>query len=261
MPEARRAWWHDSALAGRAGADATTPMKRYAPALWLALAAFGMHSNTSAQGSAKPAATAPGKLSTLGDARPGGKLLTREELRECLKQQSELSLRRPKVEAERDAVQRARDELKQIDDGLKTEREAIEGIKTTVASLNERSKALSQKISDYNARYSQFVEANRTGPTAERQRASFEREKAEVDASAEALDAERKAFTPKAELTLKTYNERITSRDLAASEWNARSTKVAQVVQSYETDRETWTLDCAGRPYREDDEIAIKAGK
>jgi predicted nuclease with TOPRIM domain len=228
-----------------------------APALAVALGLMGMI------GCSTPAfaQAAQGKVTTLGAARPGGQLLTREELRECLKQQTELSARRPKVEADRDAVQRERDELKQIDDKLKAERDAIEGIKTTAASLNERSKLLSQQITDYNTRYTEFQEANRSGPTAERARASFVREKAELDSSAQALDAERAAFAPKAEQLLKTYNARIVSRDQAADEWNARNAKVAKVVESYEGEREAWTLDCAGRPYREDDEIAIKAGK
>jgi hypothetical protein len=106
-----------------------------------------------------------------------------------------------------------------------------------------------------------FQDSPRSGPTAERQRSNFETERVALDKSAQDLAAERTAFAPKAEQTLKVYNARVTARDQAAGEWNAKNAQAAKLVQTYETDREIWVADCAGRPYREDDEIAIKAGK
>ena len=214
-----------------------------------------------AQAATKPAAPGPGKISSFGDAKAGGKLLTRNELRECLKEQATLSERRPKVEAERDAVQRELDEIKQLDEALKVDAAAVEAIKGDVASLNERNQELSRKIADFNERMTKFQESPRTGPTAERQRSNFETEKVALDKSALELTAERSAFTPKAEQTLKVYNARVIARDKAAGEWNAKNAQSAKLVQAYETDRQTWAADCAGRPYREDDEIAIKSAK
>lgn len=224
-------------------------------ALWVC------HVTAFAQVAAKPAAPASGKLSTLGEAKAGGKVLTKSELRECLTQQTALAGRRPKVEAERDAVQRELAEIKQLDEALKADAAAVDAIKGTVTSLNDRSQELSRKVADFNDRVARFQDAGRTGPTADRQRSSFESEKTALDNSAQALAADRSAFTAKAEQTLKTYNARVTARDSAASEWNAKNAQAAKVVQTYEADRELWTLECAGRPYREDDEIAIKAGK
>lgn len=214
-----------------------------------------------AQAAAKPAAPAPGKITSFGDAKAGGKLLTRNELRECLKEQTALGERRPKVEAERDAVQRELDEMKQLDQALKADAAAVEAIKGSVASLNERNQELSRKIADFNERVAKSQESPRSGPTAERQRANFETERVTLDKSAQELNAERSAFTLKAEQTLKVYNARVIARDKAAGEWNAKNAQSAKVVQAYETDRETWAADCSGRPYREDDEIAIKSGK
>jgi predicted RNase H-like nuclease (RuvC/YqgF family) len=231
------------------------------PFAWLTTALLCLPATLWAQAAAKPAAPAQGKISTFGDAKAGGKLLTRNELRACLKDQTALAERRPKVEAERDAVQREMDEIKQLDEALKADASAVESIKTGVASLNERNQELSRKIADFNERMIKFQESPRSGPSAERQRSNFETEKVALDKSAQELAAERTAFTSKSEQTLKVYNARVTARDKAAGEWNAKNAQSAKLVQAYETDRETWAADCAGRPYREDDEIAIKSGK
>ena len=231
------------------------------PTVWLTATLLCVPATLWAQAAAKPAAPAQGKISSFGDAKAGGKLLTRNELRECLKDQAALAERRPKVEAERDAVQRELDEIKQLDEALKADAAAVESIKVTLAGLNERNQELSRKIADFNERMSKFQESSRSGPTAERQRSNLETEKVALDKSAQELAAERTAFTSKAEQTLKVYNARVTARDKAAGEWNAKNAQSTKVVQTYETDREAWAADCAGRPYREDDEIAIKSGK
>ncbi len=231
------------------------------PTVWLTAILLCCPATLWAQTATKPATPSQGKISSFGDAKAGGKLLTRNELRECLKEQAALAERRPKVEAERDAVQRELDEIKQLDEALKTDAAAVESIKVTVASLNERNQELSRKIADFNERMTKFQESPRSGPTAERQRTNFETEKVALDKSAQELTAERAAFTPKAEQTLKVHTARVTARDKAAGEWNAKNAQAAKLAQAYETDREIWTADCAGRPYREDDEIAIKSGK
>lgn len=231
------------------------------PALCLAALGWCCPVAALAQAAGKPGAAAPGKISTLGDAKAGSRLLTREELRQCLARQTALGERRPKVEAERDAVQRELDEIKQIDQSLKADAAAVDTIKVTIASLNDRTQELSRKVADFNQRIGKFQDAGLSGPSADRQRAAFDSERAALDSSAKALDVERSAFSAQSEQALKTYNARIASRDQSAGEWNAKSARTTQLVQDYEKDRQAWAEDCAGRPYREDDEAALKAGK
>ena len=47
----------------------------------------------------------------------------------------------------------------------------------------------------------------------------------------------------------------------AAAEWNTRNAALAKSVNAYEDELANWKSDCEGRPYREDDEKALKAGK
>ncbi len=210
---------------------------------------------------AADAAAPAGKVSTLGDAKPGAKLLSREELRMCLKQKSELAGRKPQLEDERARLDRERQELQQIDASLKAERASIDKLTETAADINKRSMELAQQLSDYNERVTKFQNANLSGPTAERQRSSLEREKVALDKSAQALEAERAALGPNAEQIAKTYNARAASREQAAADWNTRNARLSQTAQTYEVDLQNWKIDCEGRAYREDDEKAILSGK
>jgi hypothetical protein len=75
------------------------------------------------------------------------------------------------------------------------------------------------------------------------------------------LGAERSALKPKAEQAWASYNTHSAARDKSAAYWNARNAMYTQSAQAYEIDREKWSVDCAGRSFREDDEQAILSGK
>ena len=47
--------------------------------------------------------------------------------------------------------------------------------------------------------------------------------------------------------------------DVAA--WNTRNVAAREMVTRHEDERLLWVAECADRAYREDDELAIKAGK
>jgi len=202
-----------------------------------------------------------GKVSSLGTAKVGGKLLTRDELRACLKQQADRAALKPQLESERTSLDRERQELLQIDESIKTERTALDRLEASAASINTRSKELSAQVTDFNERVAKFQDSGRSGPTADRQRANFEREQKALDASSKELEAERAALGPSADQAVKTYNARIAAREKAASDWNARNAKLTRAVQDIEIDQVNWKADCEGRSFREDDEKAILSGK
>jgi chromosome segregation ATPase len=197
----------------------------------------------------------------IGAVKAGGKLLTREELRNCLAQQKEFGTRRPALESERAQLDRERQELQQIDESLKAERASIEKLAESAAEIDKRSKALSAQTADFNERVSKFDNANLSGPTAERQRRSFDRERAELDRSVKTLEADRAALGPAAEQKARAFDARLAAREQAAGDWNARNAKLGQSVQAFEIDLQTWKIGCEGRSYREDDEKAILSGK
>jgi hypothetical protein len=57
------------------------------------------------------------------------------------------------------------------------------------------------------------------------------------------------------------HNERVTARDAKVTDWNARNAAAADASARQQEARALWLNECANRPYNEDDEKAIKAGK
>lgn len=201
-----------------------------------------------------------GKVSNLSGSQPRGKLLTYDELAACLKEQAELAPRREKIEAERKQMDGQRKELEQLGEALKSEREKIEKYQAAVASINARTEEQSKKIADFNERSAKFENSGAGGPLADRERAELQRQRAEIEAAGKALDDDRKAVTQNRQQDVDTYNARVKTRDQAVEGWNARNAAITKAAQQYETDREAWASDCAGRPYREDDEKDILKG-
>jgi septal ring factor EnvC (AmiA/AmiB activator) len=251
MARAASLHWHDAALAGQARRRTCLAMKKSQPlatGLTLALLALVVHAQT------------PGTQS-IGTAKGGGKLLTREQLRTCLAQQKDLGTRRPAVEAERSGLERERKELDELQQSLDAEREAIDKLSKTASDLVRRTQELSAQTADFNERVQKFQNAGLTGPTAERQQRTLERDKAALDKAAAELDKERADIGPRADRMSQGYSAHVAARNQAATDWNARNAKLTQVTQAYETDLQNWKIDCEGRSYREDDEKAILSGK
>ena len=204
---------------------------------------------------------AAGKTATLGNAKAGAKLLSYDELSQCLKQRDDLGQRKPKLEAERTKLDSERTELLQIDESLKADRAKVDKLNETAADIVKRSKELSQQMTDFNERVANFDRSPPSGPTGERQRRALERDKATLEKAAADLEAERAAVGPNAEQLVKTYQARAAQRDTAAADWNTRNAELAKTATAYEDELANWKSDCEGRPYREDDEKALKAGK
>jgi predicted nucleic acid-binding Zn-ribbon protein len=137
----------------------------------------------------------------------------------------------------------------------------VDKLNETAADIAKRSKELSQQVADYNDRIANFDRAPPSGPTGERQRRALERDKATLDKAAADLEAERAALGPNAEQLAKTYQARVEQRNIAADDLNKRSAALGKTINAHEDELANWKSDCEGRPYREDDEKALKAGK
>jgi predicted nucleic acid-binding Zn-ribbon protein len=204
-------------------------------------------------------AQAPTK--SLGTAKDGGKLLTREQLRVCLTQQQEFATRKPTLEAERDRLERERQQFDAAGSTLEAERAAVDKLQAEATELRRRGDELAQKIAEFNERARSFQASPGSGPTAQRQQQTLERDKAALDKASKDLDADRADLAARAEKQGKTYNERVAQRNQAAADWNARNAQFTRNLQAFETSLADWKADCEGRPYREDDEKALQAGK
>lgn len=127
-----------------------------------------------------------------GGAAPAGRLLTRDELRDCLQRQQVLGERRTELD---------------------------------------------------------------------RSQATLDGEKAELLKAGEALQAELAALDRTSADAVAAYNARAAERDSKVDAWNQRNTRFVDEARAHQADQKGWADACAGRRYREDDEIALRRGK
>lgn len=212
-----------------------------------------------AQGTpAKPEAKPAGK--TLGGKATGsGKLMTRDELRSCLKRLEGINQATKGIDAARPALDSERDALKVSGEVLKAERVALDLKLAAVREWEVRVRAHAVEIETFNQRSAAQQEVPRDQREKALQDLKGEREK--LQKTREALAADEAVLVPAYRDSAKTYNERAVARDAKVVDWNQRNTAAADASATQQEARALWLNECANRPYLEDDEIAVKAGK
>jgi len=230
-----------------------------AAGLLLALAAgLAVAQTTPAKPAAKPAGKTAGK--TLGGNVPGGgKLMTRDELRSCMQRLDEVNQNGKGVETQRVQLDAERDQLRQAGELLKGERAEVDRQLAAVREWEGRLKVHTADIEAFNKRNAQVAEAPRGDQARLADELKTERERLEKVHAA--LGVEETKLVPVYQASAKTYNERATAHDAKVSDWNARNASAADVSVKQQETRTLWLNECANRPYLEDDEKALKAGK
>src|SRR6185436_12270684 len=115
-------------------------------------------------------ALAQADTKTLSGKGGSGKVMTRDELRACLKQQGDLAKRKTELDARQDKVTAERAEIQKETEALKADQGSLTGRKEQVDALNARMTAFSVKVKDLNQRSEEFERSGRGGPSAERER-------------------------------------------------------------------------------------------
>lgn len=234
----------------------------HAAVLLLAFAALAAHAQTPpAKPAAKPAAGAstPAPTRALGGGAGSGKLLTRDELRACMKRQESLAVRRTEAEAAREPIDREKTALVVEQDALKVEREKVESSRKAVSDLNGRYKAHAERIEAWNAKAKELQ--SQGGKASDKERAALDAERAELQQAQVALEADRKALSDSAQQVVAAFNTRAQALDQKVADWNRRNNEYTERVTALNRERDTWVAECADRRYREEDEIAIKKGE
>lgn len=207
---------------------------------------------------AKPAAKPAGKTLS-GKAPAGGKLMTRDELRTCLKRLDDVNQSGKDIEALRPQLDREREELRASGEALKTERAEVDRLLATVREWETRMRAHAVEIEAFNKRSAAVQEAPRNQQ--EKMVEDLKDDRERLQKAREALSADEAKLVPVYQSSAKTYNERATARDAKVGEWNTRNTAAVDASVKQQEARALWLNECANRPYQEDDEKAIKAGK
>lgn len=194
-----------------------------------------------------------------GTAAKGGALMTRDELRACLKEQqaqavqvSELEKRRAEIVAEADAV-------RQQKDAVQAEREAFATMATEVQAFKEKVKAHGERVAIYNQRAKTFKED--PPKDAERERGQLEAEGEAVSRADAAIKAEAAQWTAKVEPARAALTEHTQSQQAAANAAIEHNRAFNEAAKSQEDQLAAWRQRCGDRAYREADEKAIRAEK
>jgi chromosome segregation ATPase len=227
-----------------------------------ALAGVGAAALLCAAASLSAAAQTP-KTATLGGGTGSGNagnrpLLTREELRACLKQQDDIAARRGPLEAQHKQMQDEKAALLQGAESLKDERAKIERTRAAIVELNARQTALGERIGQWNAKVKAATDGGQRLSAAERdaleaERAQLQRDSAQVESDRQALAGHEDA--------VRAFNTRAAAQDRGVDDWNARNGRLAAQLDALQGERDAWATQCADRRYREEDEIAIRRGQ
>lgn len=209
-----------------------------------------------------PASPAPKPTTkTLGGSKaaPGGKMLTRDELRACMKRQDDVNSVGKDLQQRRVAMDGEKDELLKSGETLKALRADTETKLAAVREWEGRMRAHAADIETFNRKTKAVEEAPRN--QREAMSKALEPDRENLNKARATLTEEEGRLVPVYEAGVRVYNERALARDAVVSDWNARNKLLNDSGTKHENDRTDWLNDCANRPYREDDEIAIKAGK
>jgi septal ring factor EnvC (AmiA/AmiB activator) len=208
-----------------------------------------------------PASPAPkATTKTLGGkAVPGGKMLSRDELRACMKRLDDVNAAGKDLQSRRTALDAEREELLKSGEALKTMKADVETKLAAVRGWQERMRAHAAEIEAFNRKTKAIEEAPRN--QREELSKALETDRDNLNKVRATLVDEEARFVPAYETSVRSYNERALARDAVVSDWNVRNKALNDAGTKVENDRTDWLNECANRPYREDDEIAIKAGK
>jgi chromosome segregation ATPase len=209
---------------------------------------------------ASPARRAANK--SLGGTTASGKLLTRDELRACMKRLDDFNASSKDLAARRSALDAEKDELTRSGEALKIERADVETKLAAVREWEGRMKTYGAEVQAFNTRINQIQENTQLSQRERESRIKeLEPERERLSKAREPLAADEARLVPPYQAAVAAYNAKAGPRDAKVVDWNERNKTTNEAAQKQESERTAWLLECADRPYREDDEIAIKAGK
>jgi hypothetical protein len=115
------------------------------------------------------------------------------------------------------------------------------------------------EVESYNKRSAEAQEASRLQQ--ERLAKGLAADRERLEKTRQALAADEAKLVAPLKVAATAYNDRALARDTKVADWNARNAAMADASVKQQGDRALWLNECANRPYLEDDEAAIKAGK
>ena len=197
---------------------------------------------------------------SLGGGRGSGPVMTREELRTCLKQQATLKTQVEQYEQEKAAIERDKADIQSTQKAIDAERGGVQADAAKINDVNARTEALSKRINDWNVRWQEFERDGRSGAMGDRMRKRLVDEKRAMEREEKALDDERAALGGVGGGASE-INAKVDALNARTVAWNARQKAAVKRGEDLQQERDLWASECGNRRFREDDETAIRNGK
>ncbi len=188
-------------------------------------------------------------------------ILTRDELRACLKQEESIRVRLSEHEAARAPIDQARQGIAAQQEALRAERAQVDEFNAKVMAFRAKMDAHSRRVGTWNTDVAAFNARPPSGQAGERERLRLNTEREALQKAQAELEAERKLVTDENEKVVTAFNTKAREVEAAVAGWNQRNQAWNEAGVRLEDERKGWVATCADRRYREDDEIAIKSGK
>ncbi len=238
-----------AALAGTVVAQtAAVPAKPAAPAA----------ATKPAAPAAKPAAPAAAAAPAMSG---GKKIMTREELRVCLQRNDDLKARSKEIDDGAIAINNERPEIERALDSIRADRAAVEARAAELKAFEPRMLDYRKRVETFNARMSELSGLQRMTRTEGRELEDLRKQIPALEAERVALNQDRDRLVSAYEEGAKAFTAKAKGAEDRAADWNQRKAKHTQDTQDIATAAADWQRECGDRPYREDDEKAIRAGK
>jgi chromosome segregation ATPase len=212
---------------------------------------------------AQTAANAPaGKVQSLGNASATASVMSRDELRACLRDQDALKATAASLADRRVALNAEQKALESENDGLKKERDAMAAkIEASAQAINAKVAAQAASVNAYNEKMDAMNAAAKKGENVDRRRQLLERDGKALQAASDSLNESVKAAQTENEATEKSLNERFAAFEGRIANWNTRNKQINPDADAYDEKLQSWKLRCGTRNYRESDEKAIRDGR
>ena len=210
------------------------------------------------------APAAGGKTLAIGGGGSGGAnkpILTRDELRACFNAEAAIRTRIASHEAARAPLDAERQQIAADQEALKAERAGVDQAVAQAEAFKAKMAAHAERVKAWNAEVTAFNDRPPTGPGAERVRVRINTERAALEKAQAELEAERQKLQAGNQAVVDAYNAKSKALQERVAEWNQRNSAWNDAGRQIETDRQGWVDECSDRRYREDDEIAIRAGR
>jgi len=188
-------------------------------------------------------------------------ILTRDELRACLNQEQTIRTRLSEHEAARAPLDREREGIAAAREALSAERAKVQAVSDQASAFRARMEAHAARVQQWNRDVEAFNARTPAGSAGERERLRINSERDALQKAQTELEAERTALASGGEQVVAAYNANAKAVEARVNDWNTRNQAWNEAGQQLEFERREWVQECADRRYREDDEIAIKAGK